>query len=69
MTTLANLDFDQVDTILDRLYDNDSLVLEFTDFSDEMESFILGRGFTTYIVDEVIYVENTSYDLNGAWIN
>jgi hypothetical protein len=68
MYDLANLDYDQLDTILDYLYDEDGLVLEFTNFTQDSEDYILGRGWTIWVSDGVLYVENSIGD-NSAWID
>ena len=69
MYDLTNLDYDQIDSILDRLYDEDGLVLEFNNFTQDSEDYILGRGWTIWVSDGVLYVENGGDDLNSAWID
>ena len=70
MYDLTNLDYDQIDSILDRLWDEDGLVLEFNNFTQEQEEFILHRGFTIWLDNGVLFAENdSSDDLNSAWID
>ncbi len=68
MYDLTNLDYDQIDSILDGLWDEDGLVLEFNNFTQEQEDFILGRGFTIWLNNGVLFAENDRGDLNSAWI-
>ena len=67
MYDLTNKDFDQVDSILGGLYDEDGLVLEFINFTQEQEDFILGRGFTIWLNNGVLFVENDSDEFSNAW--
>ena len=69
MYDLTNKEFEQIDSILNRLYKADGLILEFIHFTQEQEDFILGRGFTIWLDNGVLFVENDSDDLNSAWIN
>lgn len=67
MTNLANTSKETLNSILDTLY-TDNATLEFTNFTQEDENYILHKGWTTYTDEGVLYVEQTEDDLNH-WCN
>ena len=61
MINLLNISRETLNNILDVLYDKDE-TLEFANATQEDENYILGKGWTTYTDNNVLYVEQTSYD-------
>lgn len=67
MINLENISRETLNNILDVLYDKNE-TLEFANSTQEDENYILGKGWTIYNVDGVLYVEQTKEDLNH-WYN
>jgi hypothetical protein len=67
MTNLANTSEENLNTILDVLY-TDNVTLEFTNFTEEDENYILNKGWTIYTDEGVLYVEQTEESVNH-WYN
>ena len=65
MTNLLNTSRETLNNILDVLYDKDE-TLEFVNYTQEDEDYILNKGWTIYTDEGVLYVEQTSYD-NMNW--
>jgi hypothetical protein len=61
MTNLLNTSRETLNNILDVLYDKDE-TLEFVNYTQEDEDYILNQGWTIYTDEGVLYVEQTSYD-------
>jgi hypothetical protein len=61
MTNLLNTSRETLNNILDVLYDKDE-TLEFVNYTQEDEDYILNKGWTIYTDEGVLYVEQTSYD-------
>ena len=67
MTDLANTSKENLNSILNALYTSD-VTLEFTNFTQEDEDYILHKGWTIYTDEGVLYVEQTKESVNH-WYN
>ena len=67
MTNLSNTSKENLNSILDVLY-TDNVTLEFTNFTQEDENYILNKGCTIYTDEGVLYVEKTEEGVNH-WYN
>ena len=67
MTNLSNTSKETLNSILDVLY-TDNITLEFTNFTQEDENYILHKGWTIYTDEGVLYVEQTEENVNH-WYN
>ena len=67
MINLLNISRETLNNILDILYTSNE-TLEFANATQEDEDYILGKGWTIYTDEGVLYVEQSKEDLNH-WYN
>ena len=67
MINLLNISRETLNNILDILYTSNE-TLEFANFTQEDEDYILGKGWTIYSDEGVLYVEQSKEDLSH-WNN
>ena len=67
MINLNNISKETLNNILDILYTSNE-TLEFANATQEDEDYILGKGWTIYTDEGVLYVEQSKEDLNH-WYN
>lgn len=67
MINLSNTSKETLNSILDVLY-TDNITLEFTNFTQQDENYILHKGWTIYTNEKILYVEQTEECLNN-WHN